>query len=104
MHPLILEQIRTIDQHLNNLRAAIEDQRELLDKRDEEHEKLQREQFRQRKHEVTIGHMAEDLEKTQKRIQVYEAERTKVHESLEEVLGALKGLRASMTGEAPDAS
>lgn len=99
MHPLIQEQIRTIDGYLDDLKAAIEEQRELLQKREAEHAELQREQFRQRKHQVTISHMTEDLENTQKRIETYESERSAVHGALEEILGALKGLRSAMTGQ-----
>lgn len=99
MHPLILEQIRTIDQHLDALQDALAEQRDLLQNRQQQHAELQREQFRQRKHQVTISHMAEDLESTQKQLELYEAEREDVHRAVEELLGALKGLRAAMTGE-----
>lgn len=99
MHPLIQEQIRTIDQYLNDLREAVADQQEILNTRNVEHAELQREQWRQRKHQVTISHMSEDLENTQKTLETYEAERAEVHGTLEDILGALKGLRSAMTGE-----
>lgn len=102
MHPLILEQIRTIDQYLEELRDAVTTQQETIRNRDAEQAELQREQFRQRKHQVTISHMTEDLENTQRTLEIFEEERKAVHQHLEEVLAALKGLRGAMTGEEPD--
>lgn len=99
MHPLIQEQIRSIDAYLEQLQEALADQRAELEKRSAEHEQLQREQWRQRKHQVTISHMAEDLKDTQRAIEVYDAERSATRDALQKTLDALKGLRSSLAGD-----
>lgn len=98
MHPLIQEQIRTIDLHLTDLRESIAARQAALEKQRAEHEELQREQWRHRRQQVTIGHMTEDLSNVQRRLELYAAERTAIHESLDSALNALKGLRSALTG------
>lgn len=97
MHPLIQEQLRTIEFHLEDLREALTEYQAAFQKHKTEQEDLQREQFRQRKHQVTISHLTEDLTATHQKLDLYEQERAVVHESLQEVMAALKGLRSALT-------
>lgn len=96
MHPLIQEQIKTVEGRIEDLRQALETQRQRKSEDDARREATLQEHWREKKRAATLEHMATDLETVQTEVEIYETERSHITETLQTALARLKGLRGTL--------